>query len=46
MKNDGLLSPYVMKLVRKIFEESTGLSVRMINEYEFQVQEQEGDAIL
>ncbi|CAA7052370.1 unnamed protein product [Microthlaspi erraticum] len=37
MKNDGLLSPHVKKLIAKKFEESTDLAVRMISEFEFQI---------
>lgn len=43
MKNKEVLTPNVKKLVAKTFEESTDLAVRMICDFEYQVQEQDGE---
>ncbi|CAA7034367.1 unnamed protein product [Microthlaspi erraticum] len=41
--NEDSLTPHVKKIIEKKFEESTGLVVRAITQFEFQVQAQEGE---
>ncbi|CAA7052767.1 unnamed protein product [Microthlaspi erraticum] len=41
--NEDSLTPHVNKIIEKNFEDSTGLAVREISQFEFQVQAQEGE---